>query len=719
MQRRFPVRTFALGLALLAASGCGTSFTLGEGMITVNGLAPGQALLCGSNASLMQISGSGFLSEHGNQVLITFTALDGTPFDGSATQEIVGTALSDSLIEVQVPSATGTVEATIRVTLPGSNSGVSEPATFEIGGTLVGPFGNTDFFGDATGNVTYNASAPGVLGNDDPSFCADEEEYEVTPEKPAATGSSGTRIQNLFVETPPPGFPDDAEPGVVKPTALGGTVLIQGDGSFAYEPPLGRDSNELEGDDFFDYWVSEPGRPMDRARVFLTVNKVVWFIDDGAMPGGSGRFSDPYDSLTSFNAQQGGGNPDQPEPGDCIFVYENSLSLPYDDGITLLDDQKLFGQGVDLMLNGNLIVAKTDKPRLTNTGAAIGETSGGFPIIVLANRNEVQGLIAQGPIDSTALTGAGIYGSFVSGPTFIDQVVVQAVGGSGILLQECSGPYQIGTPAGPIGQVLIEFVGNHGIEIQSQGATFGLEALVGGVTVTVDGASIQSPNNNGVEAFNANVEVRRSTIDDPYVGVNYGNFAFGSTCDVTVHLCDIGLSGSCRYRGIFIQPFDGLTRAAISSNSVRAQSEAVYAGVFSQGSGSLEIALDGNDASASVGGAFLAACEIVGSTTTVTSMASNVVIGGGTGGGLRCSDVTFDADTGAGGVQQVTGGGTTIGSMPGLRVQDTALGLYDCSGDLRFTSLVIRQQGGSPTGIANTGTLTLSFATAPVVDHIP
>src|SRR5690606_14318195 len=96
------------------------------------------------------------------------------------------------------------------------------------------------------------------------------------------------------------------------------------------------------------------------------------------------------------------------------------------------------------------------------------------------------------------------------------------------------------------------------------------------------------------------------------------------------------------------------------------------------------LALDDNTLSSSAG----AAADVngtLGGSITVTSLSDNTVAAGGSG-GMLFNLVTFDADPNTGGIQQVSGGNTAIGSA-GTRVQGDGLRLIDVTGDLAFDDL--------------------------------
>src|SRR5207248_6210839 len=126
----------------------------------------------------------------------------------------------------------------------------------------------------------------------------------------------------------------------------GGTVtMVQsgaGMGQFTYNPPPG-----YEGADSFTYTLTN-ATGSSTGTVNLTVSGMIWFVDDSAASGGDGRLSAPFNCLTGagcFSAvNDGTGN--HPATGDTIFLYSGS----YTGGVTLLNNQKLIGQGASASL---------------------------------------------------------------------------------------------------------------------------------------------------------------------------------------------------------------------------------------------------------------------------------------------------------------------------------------------------------------------------------
>lgn len=230
---------------------------------------------------------------------------------------------------------------------------------------------------DAIGNVTVPVSAPGVLAND------------TDAELDALSATAGTF-----------------------PTAQGGTVTLNADGSFTYLSPAG-----FTGSDSFTYTVSD-GDDSAVGSVTLTVATRVWYVRNDATAPGDGRDASPFTELSSAEAAS--------LAGETIFVLAgDGSSTGLDDGITLKAGQALVGQGipaaVTVSLNGETVtlLAPGSAPALARTGA--GTT------VQLATNNTVRG------VDVTSSAGAGIAG-LAFGTFSADNVAVAATGGAALAL---------------------------------------------------------------------------------------------------------------------------------------------------------------------------------------------------------------------------------------------------------------------------------------------
>ncbi len=190
----------------------------------------------------------------------------------------------------------------------------------------------------------------------------------------------------------------------------GGQVAVDTfTGAFTYTPPVG-----YEGSDSFTYTVRDVDGNTDSTTVTLTVSEVVWYINNTAGAGGDGRYATPFNSLAAFNIAQARSAANDPEAGDIIFVYQGSGA--YTNGIALKASQQLIGQGENLVVNSQTIVAATSDPIITNITA---DNAGHG--IVLASGNTVRGLT----VGNT--NGAGISGSAV-GAAMVSNVVINGVG---------------------------------------------------------------------------------------------------------------------------------------------------------------------------------------------------------------------------------------------------------------------------------------------------
>lgn len=192
-------------------------------------------------------------------------------------------------------------------------------------------------------------------------------------------------------------------------SANGGTVTVNPDGSFSYEPPVG-----FSGADSFTYTLTDADGETDVATVTVNVGAdSVWFIDNAAVGSANlGTQADPFTSLASFNAAQG--TPDGPAAGDTIYLREGTGTYSEADGINLLDGQTLIGAGQDLVIGAETIEQGTGRPTIVTTG---GTNSG----VDLAQNNELSGF------DVGDTTGAGLADSGGS----VGSLTVSDVGKSG------------------------------------------------------------------------------------------------------------------------------------------------------------------------------------------------------------------------------------------------------------------------------------------------
>ena len=126
--------------------------------------------------------------------------------------------------------------------------------------------------------------------------------------------------------------------GIPITTANGGTLTVNSNGSFTYNPAPG-----YEGADNFTYTIDNGfSNPSASITVSLTVAGMVWFIDNNyAGTLTDGRLGSPFKSSGAFQVLNDGlGN--HPAVNDNIFMYSSGTVYT---GFTLLSNQKLFGAG--------------------------------------------------------------------------------------------------------------------------------------------------------------------------------------------------------------------------------------------------------------------------------------------------------------------------------------------------------------------------------------
>lgn len=306
--------------------------------------------------------------------------------------------------EDQFPGASAEPGETITYTIVVTNEsitdalGVTLSDTIDLHSNLVdgslraSPMAAADAY-DATGNTRITITPTnGLLAND------------VDADDPAPNPAFNDGLTIVLSDTT---------------SANGGDVGVNADGSFTYDPPPG-----FEGIDTFTYTIEDGHGLADVGIVTVAVSDVIWYVDHTATAGGDGRSHSPFDTLAAFNSTAAD------DPGDVIFLYEQGGG-PYDNGITLLDGQRLVGQGVDLTATvgltptlGSTFPGVTSNPTLDNNTADNGSNG-----VVLAQNNALHGL------DVGVTGGTGITGTNFGTLT----VSTASVVGSGAILNLDSG----------------------------------------------------------------------------------------------------------------------------------------------------------------------------------------------------------------------------------------------------------------------------------------
>lgn len=178
-------------------------------------------------------------------------------------------------------------------------------------------------------------------------------------------------------------------------TTQGGTVALNTDGSFVYNPRFG-----FVGTDTFTYTLANRAGT-SVGTVSINIANRAFFVNNTAPAGGNGSFANPFNTLAAAFVAAG--------TNDTVFVFRgdgtnNNLAGP----IALQAGQQLIGEGAGLNLAGinpRAVLAQT----VVAPGAAPSITGP----ITLNSGNTVQGFLLDASPDD-AILGANINGTTIS-----------------------------------------------------------------------------------------------------------------------------------------------------------------------------------------------------------------------------------------------------------------------------------------------------------------
>jgi VCBS repeat-containing protein len=229
-----------------------------------------------------------------------------------------------------------------------------------------------------------------------------------TPTGPAAT-TSGSLLN---------GDSDPDSGGAISVTGNSspahGTVTVNADGTFTYEPNAGFSST-----DSFTYTITDSDDPSNpksaTATVTITVGPVVWYVDDTKALAGTGQANAPFNTLAAVNTAAGANS--------IIFLYQGNAT--YTGGVTMHSGEDLFGQPHGLTVDSySLVAAGGSNPTITNSSG---------DGIVLANNADVEDITVSGA------SGNGISGSGVTGTISIIDSTVTASTVNNAIITDTSG----------------------------------------------------------------------------------------------------------------------------------------------------------------------------------------------------------------------------------------------------------------------------------------
>ena len=344
-------------------------------------------------------------------------------------------ALSNSSVEENKP--TGTVVGTLSTTDPDAGdtftyslvtgSGSTDNASFTISGNELQTAGPFDFEAKSSYSVRVRSTDSGGLTREE-SFTITVTNVNEAPvvvgdsfsgaigntlavRGVTATGPSTTLTGSLPLanDSDPESDPISVVAGTVTTTG-GGSATINADGTFSYLPGVG-DVNQT---DTFTYTVTD-GQLTSTGTISIAIGADrVWWVNAAAAPGGDGRSTAPFTSLTPVNGAGGSGDSDG--PGDYLFVYAAAGS--YAGGLGLEANQRLYGEKYGLTIDGTTLVpAGATAPTITNAGG-----NG----LTLANGVDVQGVAIS------SASADGIHGDNITTATIGENVTVSSSGQDGV-----------------------------------------------------------------------------------------------------------------------------------------------------------------------------------------------------------------------------------------------------------------------------------------------
>ena len=350
---------------------------------------------------------------------VTFTATDDTALDGSDTRDIAVTAANDPPTAVDDTGSTDE-DTPLTVSAPGvlANDTDVDPGDTK---TVVALNGSATLTGSSAegGSVTINANGsytytpPAAFqGLSDGESDTDSFTYTMADgagadstatvtitvagvsDAPIAAADSFDAVGNtgLFVGTTRPAGeagkeltgsvldndtdPDTPQASLVavaetKASTGGGTVTIQVDGNFSFQPDDG------DTTDSFTYTVSDGDASTD-GTVTLTMTGEVWYVKNNAAAGGDGTSDGPFDTLAEAETASGA--------GDTTFVFDgDGTTTGLDTGYQLDATGRLIGEVSGLSVGAFELYPATPGARPTLTAS-------GEDVVALDDGNVVRGL---------------------------------------------------------------------------------------------------------------------------------------------------------------------------------------------------------------------------------------------------------------------------------------------------------------------------------------
>ena len=392
--------------------------------------------------------------------------------------------------------------------------------------------------------ITVNGSPPDV-GSVSYSGAIGNTTFGVgtSPAQPS-TSTTGSVLSN---STDPEGGTLTAVPGAIT-TTNGGSVAMNADGTFTYEPPVGFSQQ----DDTFQFTVSN-GLSTAVGEATIAVAGRVWYVDDDDVDG-NGTSASPFNTLAGVTGPAG-----PTSDGDDIFLFGSAT--PYGGGVVLKTGQSLIGQSTGLVVGAQTVVtASGANPTITNSGGA-GITLGEGDTVSGITVSDTSGAgITAGGIDSFTLTagdqinGAGGNGLTVnggSGAIADGASITGSVGHSLLVENRTGGTVAVSGSVDDTGSG-VDLSGNSGATIEltggvtaSTGANPAFAATDGGtVDVTGSANTLSTTTGNALDVENTTIGADGLTFESISAGGSLGGPADGILLQSTGSTGALTVTGS-------------------------------------------------------------------------------------------------------------------------------------------------------------------------------
>lgn len=229
-------------------------------------------------------------------------------------------------------------------------------------------YGIQDAVGACLQTATVSITITGV--NDNPSVTG--ESFDTVGNTQLEVAATQTISTGIFVDSDVSGtlLANDSDidgPGPLTASlanANGAAVTVNSDGTFVYTPTAGASSPVT-----FTYTVSDSGGGSTNGTVNITLVGEVWYVQNNAAAGGTGRSIDPFDTLAEADSASGA--------NDTVYIFRgDGTTTNQNAGISLGASQRVIGEGVALVATGTVNGVGTPTLRGAGSTPIIGNSGG-------------------------------------------------------------------------------------------------------------------------------------------------------------------------------------------------------------------------------------------------------------------------------------------------------------------------------------------------------